>query len=319
MNTLRLCRTILFAAALLLMVPIFANDAAKEETMQPPHASKLLRTTHGNGKWFMADRSTLSSAIKDYLAKAKCKPVPGRIVSALSPHAGYSFSGPVAAYTFKAAQENMAGTNTPETVVIIGFTHGETFAGVAFLDGQAISSPLGETPLDAEATEIIMAGRKRLFWNERPHRREHSAENQLPFAQTVFPSAKVILALIGDHDMATVNELVEGLNALAKKQKILVVASTDLLHNPDYDRVTRIDKETLATIAAMNIDGLLKGWTGSNQTCCGIMAVVTAMLFAQSQGVKQGTLLHYRNSGDEFPEGRGQWVVGYGALVFAAP
>jgi AmmeMemoRadiSam system protein B len=63
---------------------------------------------------------------------------------------------------------------------------------------------------------------------------------------------------------------------------------------------------------------LLKSWSYGHQVCCGIGPVVSALRFAQSQGCTQGVLLHYRNSGDDFPESRGNWVVGYGAVVFSA-
>ena len=283
---------------------------------EPP---KLIRRTHGDGRWFMGERTALEKAVTGYMQNAATPPVSGRIVSAISPHAGYPYSGPVAGYVFRAAHDNLRGKDAPETVVIIGFTHGETFPGVAFLDGDAICSPLGETPLDPAAATILMDARPRLFWDERPHRREHSAENQVPFVQAAFPSSRLAIGLIGDHDRATVSELVAGLNALAKQRRILVIASTDLLHDPDYDKVTSTDKATLATITAMDADALVAGWSGRRQTCCGIMAVLTAIEFARAQGAKQGTLLHYRNSGDDFPESRGQWVVGYGAVVFATP
>ncbi len=304
-------------ACLALAGLVYGGDANKEAAMSKQEKPRIIRRTHGDGRWFMGERAALEKAVSEYIEKAKCPQISGRIVCAISPHAGYPYSGPVAGHVFRAARDQLTAGNKPETLVIIGFTHGETFPGAAVLDGDAIRSPLAETALDVEAARIIMSGRKRLFFNERPHRREHSAENQIPFAQAAFPSARLVVILIGDHDLMTVDELLAGLNDLAKQRRILVVASTDLLHNADYELVTKTDKATLATIAALDTKTLISGWSGRHQTCCGIMAVVTAMRFAQAQGASKGTVLHYRNSGDDFPESRGQWVVGYGAVVFA--
>jgi hypothetical protein len=135
--------------------------------------------------------------------------------------------------------------------------------------------------------------------------------------QAALPGAKIVVGLIGDHEEATIGELVDALNKLAARKKIVVMASTDLLHSPDYELVTRTDRRTLAQIVDMKTESLRDSWDYANQVCCGIGPVLAAVKFAAKRGCPSGLLLHYRNSGDDFPDSRGNWVVGYSAVVFA--
>jgi MEMO1 family protein len=281
-------------------------------------ADRLVRRTWGQGRWFPAGETELRMLLRTCMDAADIPPVSGRIVSAIAPHAGYVYSGPVAGYTFAALRAN-ARTHPVDTVVVLGFSHRAAFRGFALMDGDAIRSPLGETALDRDAAAFLAEHSARIAFDHAPHRGEHSAENEIPFVQAALPDVKLVVGLFGDHDGRTAADLLEGLNGLAERKRIVVVASTDLLHDADYDRVTRTDRKTLEQIAALDDAGLAKRWTPREQPCCGLMPVLTAMRFAHAQGAEAGTVLHYRNSGDDHPDSRGQWVVGYGAVVFAAP
>jgi len=131
------------------------------------------------------------------------------------------------------------------------------------------------------------------------------------------PDTKMVVALMGDHEPETLDALVGALDALSGKKRLLVVASTDMLHDPSYDLVTKTDEKTLEKLQAMDCEGLEKTWGYDKQILCGIGPVLAVMKFAMGKGCKKGSVLYYRNSGDDFPEGRGRWVVGYGSAVFA--
>jgi len=279
---------------------------------------RIVRRAVGAGQWFPGDRGELQAAVDGYLAEAQPPAVHGRIVAAIAPHAGYQYSGKVAGYTFRAIRDNARESGAPETVVVIGFAHRVPVRGVALLDGDALATPLRETALDKEAAHWLTQSNAVLRLYSRPHAGEWSAENQIPFVQTALPEAKLVVALMGDHEPRTVDALLAALGDLARKRKILVVASTDLLHDPDYDLVTKTDQVTLGQIGALDYTGLAKRWQGDFQVCCGIGPVLTALRFAAAQGCQTGTVLRYRNSGDDVPSSRGSWVVGYGAVVFAA-
>jgi AmmeMemoRadiSam system protein B len=282
-------------------------------------AKRIVRKAAGGGKWFPGSRRELEAMVTGCISNAEVPRVEGRIVGAIAPHAGYLYSGKVAGYTFRAIQENAVGDNKPETVVVLGFSHRMGFQGVALMDGDALETPLGEIKLDKQGAEILKAGRSRIAFNYAPHAGEHSAENEIPFVQSALPGAGLIAAIVGDHDPKTLETLVAGLNDLAKKKKILVVASTDMLHDANYETVTKTDRATLEKVKAQDWKSVLSIWDYSTQVFCGIAPVLAVMQFSQAQGNKKGTVLHYRNSGDDFPESRGQWVVGYGAVVFAVP
>ena len=90
-----------------------------------------------------------------------------------------------------------------------------------------------------------------------------------------------------------------------------------MLHDPDYAKVARTDRQTLKLAAGLDADGIRRSWRHDNQVFCGLMPVLAIIEYARALGCASGTLLHYRNSGDDFPESRGEWVVGYGAMVYA--
>lgn len=294
-----------------------ACNRSEGENMMNVKKEKITRRAYGAGRWFPGDPKQLKLMVDKFIDSANVPPVKERIVAAIAPHAGYIYSGGVAGHTFRALKDNARTGQGADVVVILGFSHSASFSGVAVMDGDMLNTPLGNVTLDKEAAQILMNGRSRIVFNYTPHTEEHSAENEIPFVQAALPDVGIVVALIGDHDGQTLAELVSGLNELAKTKKVLVVASTDMLHYSDYDVVTRTDKETLRKIGAMEHKTLMKEWSYSNQFLCGIMPVLAAMQFAEAQGCEKGSELLYRNSGDEFPESRGNYVVGYGAVVFA--
>ena len=293
-------------------------DGKCETRMDKPQ-ERIVRKALGAGRWFPGDKENLRRIIDKCIENAGVEKINGTIVGAVAPHAGYLYSGKVAGYTFRALKENAAAGHKPETVVVLGLSHRGGFPGVALMDGDAIETPLGEAILDREAGEALAAQSPWIFFDYSPHAGEHSAENEIPFVQVALPGAKILVGLIGDHDPRILNDLIAALGDLSKKKKIVVIASSDMLHDPDHALVAKIDRETLKKIRAMDKMGIRKDWTPHNQILCGIAPVLAVMGFAEQQGCKKGTILYYRNSGDDFPASRGRWVVGYGSVIFAVP
>lgn len=305
-----------FAAALMLgglILSGYGKDGMNHKNQQ------VVRRTHGDGRWFPGDKAALSKMIDEYIGAAQVSPVKGRIIGAISPHAGYIYSGAIAGYVFRVIKEQAAKGEAPDTVVILGLSHQGGCRGVALMDGDVVRSPLGETALDKDAAALLTSNRPSIYLDYAPHNGEHSAENQIPFVQSVLPGVRLVVGLIGDHDPKTFNELSAGLGELAKKRKLLVIASSDLLHDPDYNRVTQTDQASLKHVAAMQTHELLERWSYENQIFCGMSAVAVTMRFVEKQGCREGIVLRYRNTGDDHPDSRGNWVVGYGAVVFPLP
>lgn len=277
---------------------------------------RVVRRTLGAGKWFPGIRSELATVIRAHLDNALPPPLGGPLVALVAPHAGYLYSGPVAGYAYRVVRDQAEAGQRPDTVVVLGFSHHGDTQGVALMEGDALASPLGETALDADAANLLAAADPRIIADYRPHNGEHSLENQVPFIQTVLPEASLVMALVGERDSSLLDALAHALQTLAAKKRILVVASSDMLHDASHERVRKTDHATLRKMLAMDTTGLLHDWDYSQQILCGIGPVVAAMRYACLQSIAKGTLLKYRNSGDDHPECRGQWVVGYGAVAF---
>jgi len=278
---------------------------------------QVVRVAKGSGRWFPGDGVQLATMVGDFIKHAKVSEIKGRIVAAIAPHAGYVYSGRVAGSTFRAIQDNAIVVKRPETVVILGFHHRRGFRGVALMDGDELVTPLGAAKIDMDTVRMLASSPgKKLFIDYSLHGEEHSAENEVPFVQVTLPGVKIVVGLFGDHDGETLDAVVAALAELAKKKRILVIASTDMLHDADYDLVSRTDKDTMKKLACMDIDGLVRTWNMEKQIFCGLMPVLAVMKFSQLQGCGKATILEYRNSGDDYPESRGNWVVGYGSAAF---
>lgn len=274
--------------------------------------------TRGDGRWFPADGGRLRTAVETFIAEAAGSAGDGVALAAgIAPHAGYAYSGGVAGHTYRALRESARQGNGPDLVIVLGFSHRVPFEGVAWLDADAIRSPLGDITVDRAFMETVRDRLPGVFFDVDLHDGEHSAENQLPFLQVAVPGVPVAVGLIGGHAAGRPEALAAALCAAAAGRRLFVLASTDLLHDADYDRVRASDARTLRMMERLDSEGLNKAWSYETQVCCGIGPVLTAVETARLAGCRQGRLLFYCNSGDIDPSGRGQWVVGYGAMVFA--
>jgi len=294
-----------------------ASAFAGETTEGAKMDKSIVRKAVGAGRWFPADRQVLSSNVSEAISAAKVISVNGRIIAGIAPHAGYQYSGKVAGYTFRALKDNFASNGLPDVIIVLGFCHRAGFSGVALMDGDELATPLGKMKLDRSTADLLIKANERIRYDYAPHNGEHSAENQIPFLQTIAPGVPLVVGLIGDHDAQTISGLAGALKDLSGKKKICVIASTDMLHDADYGLVTKTDKATLKLMENLDYKALAGGWSPARQTCCGIAPVLTVMMLAELSGIKKADVLYYRNSGDDYPESRGDWVVGYGAVVFA--
>jgi len=274
--------------------------------------------TQGDGRWFPADAGRLRAAVEGFIAAADGAGCDGAtLASGIAPHAGYAYSGGVAGHTYRALRESVRQGNGPEVVVVLGFSHRVPFEGVAWLDTDAIRTPLGDIASDRSFMERVRDRLPGVFFDVDLHDGEHSAENQLPFLQVAVPGVPVAVGLIGGHAAGQPEALAGAVRAAAARRRLFVLASTDLLHDADYDRVRASDARTLGMIERLDSEGLNRAWSYGTQICCGIGPVLVALESARLAGCRHGRRLFYCNSGDIDPSGRGQWVVGYGSVVFA--
>ncbi|MFW5396903.1 MAG: hypothetical protein XXXNARYT_002631 [Candidatus Accumulibacter regalis] len=223
----------------------------------------------------------------------------GRPKAIIAPHAGYVYSGPIAASVYAPLHALRA---TFRRVVLLGPTHRVAVAGLALPSASAFATPLGEVALDMAAIASI-AHLPQVVVSDAAHAMEHSLEVQLPFLQTVLERFTLVPLAVG---RASAAEVAEVLEALWGGDETLLVISSDLSHYLPYAIARKTDNETARHIVALDarID---------HQQACGATPVNGLLLAARRHGL-QARLLDLRNSGDT--AGDRSRVVGYGAFAF---
>lgn len=218
------------------------------------------------------------------------------------PHAGYLYSGPVAAHAYLA----LARDGLPETVVILGPNH--TGYGMPLAVGtEDFETPLGVARVDAELAAALVEGG--LEEDVEAHRHEHSIEVQLPFLQHLAPEVTFVPVCMGVQDYAAAEEVGRLLAKVLRGRDAVVIASTDFSHYVPKEVATAKDRLAIADIVAGDPQGLLETVQRQHVTMCGygpVMATLVAL------GGPKGELLRYGTSGDVEPMGN---VVGYAALA----
>ena len=269
------------------------------------------------GQFYPDKKEELRKQIEDFLKSAKLPVIEGEVRALISPHAGYVFSGPVAAYAYKSIQ----GKNY-NLVIIIGPSH-HYYINKAVLDGNDIwETPLGEVKVDKELRNSIIRESNLFEINSQIHSPEHCLEVQIPFLQVTLDNFKILPILVNE---LTEKELEEISDILAKyiDDKTLIIASSDMSHYPSYENANYSDKKVLEAILTGKVEELRKVINNLEKenipnlhTClCGEAAVEIVMKVAEKIKVKEIKLLKYANSGDT-PFGDKLQVVGYGAVAF---
>ncbi len=271
------------------------------------------------GTWYPDRMDKLGTDIDHYLQEAPHPELPGEIVGVVVPHAGYQYSGIVAASAYQAIRGK-----SYDVVVLIGCAHRVGFQGAALDAVDAYHTPFGDVPVDTEFINRIAALPFYVVKNRRPHDPEHSLEAQIPFLQRVLkPGFKIVPILFGREPGTAYKYLVENIPLLLKGKTALIIASTDLTHFPNYDDSCRIDQRTVEIIASMDQSGLdriereeMKKFVPSlDCVLCAPEATKAVIELSRSLGADKGIVMHRANSGDAVI-GDKHRVVGYGAVAF---
>ncbi|HTW96344.1 MAG TPA: AmmeMemoRadiSam system protein B, partial [Candidatus Methylomirabilis sp.] len=267
------------------------------------------------GSFYPADPKLLEQKIQKYLADVKTISVKENIRAIMVPHAGYDYSGPVAAYAYRA----IVGRQF-RTVVLIGSSHTNYFDGSIIDDHDFWQTPLGDVEIDKKMAGDLMAGERKIKMLAAIHDRDHMIEVQLPWLQSVLPAGfKILPIALGNMEQKNYRQLAEALARVLTHDDLLVVSS-DMSHYPPDQDAVRIDRRTLELIKLGKIGELDEyvaatmesGISGEETLLCGLEAVKTAMLLAEKLNWR-AEILHYANSGDA-PSGDKNSVVGYGAV-----
>jgi len=255
------------------------------------------------GTFYPAEPEQLEAMVKRFLNEADAPEDcldPPLVKAIIAPHAGYIYSGPIAA----AAYLQMACSDVPvRRFILLGPAHFAPVDGLALSSATAFETPLGRVRVDKEAcaTALTLPG---VQIDDHAHRREHCLEAQLPFLQTLFPDFTIVPLLVGD----AAPEIVAAVLArLWGGPETRIVISSDLSHYYDYATAQTLDKATAAAIVALRPDDL------RDDAACGREAIRGLLREAQRHGMT-AAVADLRSSGDT--GGPADRVVGYGAFTF---
>jgi len=266
---------------------------------------KDIRESPIAGSWYPGTKAELERTIDRYLAAVPAQPLPGELVALVAPHAGYNYSGQVAAYAYK----QLVGKHF-DTVVVISPSHGPYAGGVLVTRKRYYRTPLG---LVEVASDLVQAVDKEFRLNFIGQDEEHSLEIQLPFLQRTLGDFRLVPFMLENQFYATAQGLSQALATVLPAEGVLLVASTDLSHFYTYDQAVQLDRRAMADIGRFDAEGLDRDIATGRAEACGHGAVVAVLLTAKARGADKVTVLQYANSGDVTGD---RWrVVGYGAAA----
>jgi len=268
------------------------------------------------GSFYPADPKALTAMMDDMLARAASvqPPIADPIIAVVAPHAGYQFSGPVAAYTYAALKGRKFSR-----VVVIAPSHYEAFDFTSVYDGDAYATPLGTVRVDKAFAAQLAKMSPTIQLSSRGHTptkegAEHALEAQLPWLQHVLGDFALVPIVMGDQSYENSRALGVALAKLIHGQDTLIVASSDLSHYHPYDDAVKIDHKTLNALEQWDYFSMSRNFEARVWEACGGAPIVAVMIYAERMGANEARVLKYANTGDV--TGDHSRVVGYSADVF---
>jgi AmmeMemoRadiSam system protein B/AmmeMemoRadiSam system protein A len=261
-----------------------------------------LRKAQLAGSWYPKDPADLARFIDRFLKHVPAFNLPtGDILAIIAPHAGYVYSGQVAAYAYKTIQNKNF-----ESVIILAPSHQWGFDGCSIYPSGGYETPLGtaqvDTALAAEISEVTGYG-----FIPQAHQDEHAVEIQVPFVQTVLPRAKIVPIVMGFPKRSTIKRLAEGLKKATAGKKVLVIASTDLSHFFTQDKANKTDRQTITLIKEFKTNDIIRKCERRENIMCGGGPVAATLLFGKDKANVE--ILSYADS-SEVNQDKNR-VVGY--------
>ena len=263
------------------------------------------------GSFYPGNPQTLGATITGYLENTEDHKL-HNIRGLVSPHAGYIYSGQVAAFSFRQVMKS-----TYDSIVIIAPSHSEYFDFNSVFAGLAYETPLGQVKIDKDRCMKLCSSSaysEYLKISGLGHRGEHSLEVQLPFLQVIFEEFKIVPVVMGSQNRKNIESLGNAIGEIFSGENILVIASTDLSHYHPYDVAAELDRRVRDSIASFDPDGFTDSITSESLEMCGGGPVAATMIATKLLGADTTEILCYRNSGDV--SGDKSAVVGYLSCAF---
>jgi len=280
--------------------------------------SGTLRQPAFAGTFYPASPDQLQDDLDGYFAKASPAELEGRIRTLIVPHAGYDYSGVVAASGYKSIPRDAQYKN----IFLIASSHREQFKGASVYAAGNYITPLGEAKVNRDIARQLIETEKSISYNPKAHDREHSIEVQIPFIQHYFTETPAIVPIVmGNSSLAAARDLASALLPWFTPENLFIISS-DFSHYPSYKDAQRIDKLTgeaimtkdpemfYSVLRKNSNEGVLNLATPS----CGWSSIMTMLYMADRKEEIEIAPVLYRNSGDS-PIGDKDRVVGYWAIA----
>jgi AmmeMemoRadiSam system protein B len=234
-----------------------------------------------------------------------------RIVGLVCPHAGYMFSGPVAAHAYY----ELAMDGKPDVVVLFGPNHTGYGSGLAVMNEGFWRTPLGDVEVDGETANRIARESRIVDIDESAHNFEHSIEVQLPFLQYVYgPQFKIVPICFLMQDLSSAKEVGQAVAKVLVDKNAVIIASSDMTHYQNQQRASENDRLALEAVEALDADRFYSIIETNRISACGYGPIAALITAAKVLGAKEAKLLCYKTSGDII--GDYSSVVGYAAVCF---
>ena len=269
------------------------------------------------GSFYPSDPVELQRMLKMYFAKALAGDSGRDVLAIISPHAGYVFSGEVAAAAFSQVDP----AKEYKTIFVLGCSHRNSFAGASVYSIGNYITPLGTVPTDLETAKKLVSENKVLAFDPQYQRSEHSIEVQVPFLQYYLKTNfKIVPILLGTQDPKTCEQIAKALKPYFLPENLFVI-STDFSHYPAYNDAVKTDKQIADAIVTNDPDKFLNAVESCTRKnvenlvtgCCSWPSVVTLMFLTEHEPEIAYKEVLYKNSGDT-EYGEKDRVVGYYAL-----
>jgi len=264
-----------------------------------------------SGMFYPGSPSSLETMIEDFMAKAEKRPIAGRIVALIAPHAGYVYSGQIAASAYK----QIEGMHF-DTVVLLGVSHRSAIKGASVYRSGGYETPLGIAKIDSELAEELMSQDKIFTSQPGAHATEHSLEVQVPFLQHILLGPKIVPILMGHWSEAVCSAVSEALVKVMGGRNVLLVASTDMSHYHPYDLARDMDGIALSSIQRMDAAQLMDDLGSQECELCGSAPVITTLMTAKELKADEVEILQYANSGDVTGDKSGEVVGHFAAAIY---
>ena len=257
------------------------------------------------GSFYPSNPKRITDEIDGYLNAVERKELDGELIGLISPHAGYVYSGPVAAYSYNQLKDSDA-----QIAIVLAPSHRARFNGASVIPAGIYETPLGGVDIDEVLGEKLVAEPHFTFLKD-AHNGEHSLEVQVPFLQRALTDFKIVPVIIGVTDIDACRVIAEEIskNLSGDKRRFIIIISTDLSHYHSYEMARKMDGIFAENLSRFDEQSVYDALTGGKAEACGQGPVLTGLIISKKMGARKIEILKYANSGDT--AGGKDQVVGY--------